>query len=185
MHKFLAFLFILHVVAANSATVSGWVKDKSGNSIPFASVLMKGTTKGTTANAKGFYSLEIGTGSYVLVAQHVGHKSLEKHIQVLSSSLEFNFELEEQQYNLKEVIVKSGGEDPAYAIIRKAISKREEHLKEIKKFECEVYLKGQLQLRDYPKKFLGKAVDFEDGDTSKKKMIFLSESIVKLSLIHI
>ncbi|MEI6086654.1 MAG: DUF5686 and carboxypeptidase regulatory-like domain-containing protein [Bacteroidota bacterium] len=182
MHKFLAFLFILHVVAANSATVSGWVKDKSGNSIPFASVLMKGTTKGTTANAKGFYSLEIGTGSYVLVAQHVGHKSLEKHIQVLSSSLEFNFELEEQQYNLKEVIVKSGGEDPAYAIIRKAISKREEHLKEIKKFECEVYLKGQLQLRDYPKKFLGKAVDFEDGDTSKKKMIFLSESIVKYAV---
>lgn len=182
MHKFVAFLFLLHFGAANSATVSGWVKDKSGNAIPFASVLIKGTTKGTTANAKGFYSLEIGTGSYVLVAQHVGHKSLEKHIQVLNNSLEFNFELEEQQYNLKEVIVKSGGEDPAYAIIRKAISMREEHLKEIKKFECEVYLKGQLQLRDYPKKFLGKAVDFEDGDTSKKKMIFLSESIVKYAV---
>jgi hypothetical protein len=182
MHKLLSFFLMLQVVAANSATVSGWIKDKSGNPIPFASVLIKGTTKGTTANAKGFYSVEIEPGSYVLVAQHVGYKSLEKQIKVSKTSLEFNFELEEQQYDLKEVVVKSGGEDPAYAIIRKAISKREEHLKEIKKFQCEVYLKGQLQLRDYPKKFMGKEVDFEDGDTSKKKMIFLSESIVKYAV---
>jgi hypothetical protein len=182
MHKLFLALFVLHVVTANATAVSGLVKDKGGNAIAFASILIKGTTKGTTANAKGFYSLELESGSYMLVAQHVGHKSLEKHINVLNKSIEFNFELEEQQYNLKEVVVKSGGEDPAYAIIRNAISRREEHLKEIKKFECEVYLKGQLQLRDYPKKFLGKEVDFEDGDTSKKKVIFLSESIVKYAV---
>jgi hypothetical protein len=182
MHKLFLALFVLHVVTANATAVSGLVKDKGGNAIAFASILIKGTTKGTTANAKGFYSLELESGSYMLVAQHVGHKSLEKHINVLNKSIEFNFELEEQQYNLKEVVVKSGGEDPAYAIIRNAISRREEHLKEIKKFECEVYLKGQLQLRDYPKKFLGKEVDFEDSDTSKKKVIFLSESIVKYAV---
>lgn len=182
MLKLLAFLLILQSLHAKSATVSGWVKDKTGNAIPFASVLIMGTTKGTTANAKGFYSLEITPGLYWLVAQHVGHKSVEKQIKISFASLELNFELEEQQYNLKEVVVKSGGEDPAYAIIRKAISMREEHLKEIKKFQCEVYLKGQLQLRNYPKKFLGKSVDFEDGDTSKKKMIFLSESIVKYAV---
>ena len=45
-------------------------------------------------------------------------------------------------------------------------------MNEIKKFECEVYIKGQMQLRDYPKKFMGEKVDFEDGDTSKKKMLF-------------
>jgi hypothetical protein len=182
MHKLIVVVLLFLILSANSASVSGWVKDKLGNAIPFASVLIKGTTKGTTANAKGFYTLEMESGSYVLVAQHMGHKSLEKHIKVSNTSLEFNFELEEQQYNLKEVVVTSGGEDPAYAIIRKAIAMREEHLKEIKKFQCEVYLKGQLQLRDYPKKFMGKAVDFEDGDTSKKKMIFLSESIVKYAV---
>jgi hypothetical protein len=32
-------------------------------------------------------------------------------------------------------------------------------------------------MRDYPKKFLGQKVDFEDGDTSKRKMIYLSETI--------
>jgi len=55
MRKLFAFLFILLTLHANSATVSGWVKDKTGNAIPFASVLIMGTTKGTTANAKGFF----------------------------------------------------------------------------------------------------------------------------------
>jgi hypothetical protein len=113
------------------------------------------------------------------MVQHVGFRTLEKNIIVYNVPLNLNFDLEEQEYQLKEVVVSSNAEDPAYAIIRKAISKREEHLKEIKKFQCEVYLKGQLQLRNYPKHFMGKAVDFEDGDTSKKKMIFLSESVVK------
>jgi hypothetical protein len=45
-----------------------------------------------------------------------------------------------------------------------------------------VYLKGQLQLRDYPTKFLGKKVDFEDGDTSKQKMLYLTENIAKYSV---
>lgn len=182
MQKLLVCFFLLVVLESKSATISGWVKDKSGNAIPFASVLIKGSTKGTTANAKGYYSLEIESGSHVLVAQHVGHKSIEKTIKVSSTAIELNFELETQQYNLKEVVVKSGGEDPAYAIIRKAIAVREEHLKEIKKFQCEVYLKGQLELRDYPKKFMGKAVDFEDGDTSKHKSIFLSESVVNYAV---
>lgn len=182
MQKLIALFLMLQVFQARSATVSGLVKDKSGNPIAFASIIIKGTTKGTTANAKGFYSLEIEPGTHLLIAQHVGYKSVEKTVKVTAAVLEIDFELEVQQYNLKEVVVNSGAEDPAYAIIRNAISKREAHLKEIKKFQCEVYLKGQLQLRNYPKNFMGKTVDFEDGDTSKRKMIFLSESIVKYAV---
>lgn len=182
MQKLIALFLMLQVFQARSATVSGLVKDKSGNPIAFASIIIKGTTKGTTANAKGFYSLEIEPGTHLLIAQHVGYKSVEKTVKVTATVSEIDFELEVQQYNLKEVVVNSGAEDPAYAIIRNTISKREAHLKEIKKFQCEVYLKGQLQLRNYPKNFMGKTVDFEDGDTSKRKMIFLSESIVKYAV---
>ncbi|MEI8075686.1 MAG: carboxypeptidase-like regulatory domain-containing protein, partial [Bacteroidota bacterium] len=70
MRKLLAFLLVLQVVQARAATISGLIKDKSGNAIAFASVLIKGTTKGTTANAKGFYSLEIESGNHILVVQH-------------------------------------------------------------------------------------------------------------------
>ncbi|MBI3139420.1 MAG: hypothetical protein HYZ15_12650, partial [Sphingobacteriales bacterium] len=50
-------------------------------------------------------------------------------------------------------------------------------LEQLDRFQCEVYTKGQLRLRNYPKKILGQKVDFEDGDTSKKKMIYLSETV--------
>src|SRR6478609_1977911 len=165
-----------------SATISGTVKDKKGFVLAFASVLVKGTTQGVSTNGKGIYSVQLEPGEYTLVCQYIGHKAEEKKIKVGKADETIDFELEEQQYNLKDVEVKSGGEDPAYAIIRKAIEKREEHLKEIKQFQCEVYIKGQMQLRNYPKSFFGQKVDFEDGDTSKRKMLFLSETIAKYSV---
>ncbi len=180
-------LFILSItifvsLSVYSATISGIIKEKNGGVLPFSSILVKGTTQGVSANAKGAYTLQLEAGDYTLVCQYIGHATVEKKIKVGKSDQVIDFELEEQQYNLKDVVVTSGGEDPAYAIIRKAIEKREEHLKEIKKFECEVYIKGQLQLRNYPKMLLGKKIDFEDGDSSKRKMILLSETIAKYSV---
>ncbi|MEY2901114.1 MAG: hypothetical protein RLY89_220 [Bacteroidota bacterium] len=165
-----------------AATVSGYVREAGGQALPFASVMIKGSSKGTTANAKGYFSFQVDPGKQVFVAQHIGHQTVEKQVVIANEDVKLDFELVLQRYDLKEVVVSSGAEDPAYAIIRKAIASREEHLKEIKRFQCEVYLKGQLQLRNYPKKFMGKTVDFEDGDTSKKKMIFLSESVVRYSV---
>jgi hypothetical protein len=174
------FLFSSHFIFG--ATISGEILSaKDQKPLPFASVLVKGTTVGVSANAQGKFSIQLEPGEYILVCQNVGYASQEKKIRVSKNNSVINFELEPRQYDLKDVVVKSGGEDPAYAIIRKAIEKRDEHLKENQKFTCEVYIKGQLQLRDYPKKFLGQKVDFEDGDSSKRKMIFLSETVARYS----
>jgi hypothetical protein len=172
---------IMALSTMRAATISGTIKDKNGNLLPFSSVLVKGTTQGASANSKGKYTLQLTTGEYTLVGQFIGFKSVEKKIKVGNTDEILDFELEEQQYNLKDVVVKSGGEDPAYEIIRKTIGKREEHLKENKRFQCEVYIKGQMQLRDFPKSFFGQKIDFEDGDTSKRKMLFLSETVAKYS----
>ncbi len=138
--------------------ISGTIKEKNGAILPYSSVLVKGTTQGVSANEKGFYTINLTPGEYTLVCQYIGHKAEEKKIKLSRTDLILNFELEQQQYALNDVVVKSGGEDPAYEIIRKTIEKRAEHLKEIKRFQCEVYLKGQLQLRNYPKSFLGQKV---------------------------
>lgn len=176
----LILLLLIAVTESFAGTIQGTIKEKKdGAIIPFASVLIKGTTNGTTANSKGQYQLNLEPGNYILLCQHVGHKSVEKKITVTKASQTIDFELEDQQYDLKEVVVNTKGEDPAYAIIRNAIKKRTDYENELDKFQCNVYIKGQLQLRDYPKKFLGQKVDFEDGDTSKRKMIFLSETIAR------
>lgn len=173
-------LFLSQQIFAYS--INGIVKDNKGNGLAYSSILIKGTTKGTTCNAKGAYSLQLQKGMYTIICQHIGYKQIEKNIEIINNDVELNFELTPQEYTLTDVVVKANAEDPAYEIIRKAIKKREEHLNEIKKFECEVYIKGQMQLRDFPKKFMGNKVDFEDGDTSKKKMIYLSETVAKYTV---
>ena len=115
--------FTPSVLLAN--TIHGIVKDTKGNLLPYSSILIKGTAKGTTANAKGQFNLVTDNGEYVLVCQHVGFKTAEKKIKITKADTEINFELEEQQYTLNEVVVKSGAEDPAYEIIRNAIRRRE------------------------------------------------------------
>ncbi|MEN9686567.1 MAG: hypothetical protein RLZZ28_2353, partial [Bacteroidota bacterium] len=183
MLKKLPILFLVFLQAsAFAGTVSGTISEKNGSVLPFSSILVKSSTMGVSANSKGQYSINLEPGNYTLICQSIGHKSVEKKVKIEKSDQVIDFELEIQQYSLNDVVVTSGAEDPAYAIIRKVIEKREEHLKEIRKFQCEVYIKGQLQLRNYPNKFFGQKVDFEDGDTSKRKMILLSETIAKYAV---
>ena len=182
MRNYLLLILLINYSTVFSADIKGIVNDTKGNPLAYSSVLIKGTTKGTTANAKGAFLISLNEGNYTIVCQHIGYKTTEKKIKVSKENLTIDFELEEQQYKMNEVVVKNGGENPAYEIIRNAIKKRDEHLNEIKKFECEVYVKGQIQLRNYPKTFFGNKVDFEDGDTSKRKIIFLSESVAKYSV---
>ncbi len=167
-----------HVCAGK---ISGHVTDSKNQPLPFSSITIKGTTQGTTANNAGDFSISLSEGEYVFVVQHIGYKTIERKVSVSREEMIVNFQLSEQQYDLGNVVVKQG-EDPAYAIIRNAIKKRKYYETELKKFDAEVYLKGQLRTRNYPKKFLGKDVDFEDGDTSKKKMVFLSETVARYSV---
>jgi hypothetical protein len=182
--KVITFLLLLLVhVTINAGVISGSIKSDVNNTpLPFSSVLIKGTTKGVSANNKGFYTISLEPGNYILIFQYIGYQSYEQKVTVTNLDQTFHIQLKQLDYSLNEVIVKSGGEDPAYGIIRKAIENRAYHLKEIKQYTTQVYIKGQLQLRDFPKKFLGQKIDFEDGDSSKQKMLLLSETIANYSV---
>ncbi|MEJ7768162.1 MAG: DUF5686 and carboxypeptidase regulatory-like domain-containing protein [Chitinophagaceae bacterium] len=167
---------------AKAGKITGNVTDEKGNVLSYASVMVKGTSLGTTANSEGLFNLELEPGKYILVCQYVGYSRLEKSITVEAWNQVVDFQLSLQQTSMKEVIVTPGGEDPAYEIIRNAIKKRTYYQNQLERFQCQVYIKGQLKLRGYPKKFFGQKVDFEDGDTSKLKMLYLAESIATYSV---
>ena len=178
----LAALFLLPFLDTHAGRISGKVTDDKGNLLPYASIFIKGTTRGTTANNEGRYFITVDPGKFTITCQYVGYKRQEKEIEISSSDVEVNFQLSLQELSMAAVVIKPGGEDPAYEIIRNAIRKREFYLNQLDKFQCEVYIKGQLRLRNFPKKFFGQTIDFEDGDTSKKKILFLSETIAKYSV---
>lgn len=173
-------LFFFSLIA-HSQKIKGVVTDNNGKTLPFASVFIKENNKGTNANSEGKYSLKLEPGQYTLVCQYVGYKKEERKITVANDDQELNFILTLQEMTLSEVVIKNG-EDPAYQIIRNTIKKKSFYEKQLDKFQCEVYTKGQLRLRDYPKKVFGQKVDFEDGDTSKQKMLYLSETVSKYAV---
>jgi hypothetical protein len=179
---FLVFLISALFLTTYAGKISGTVTDDNGRALPFASILVKGTPRGTTANNEGQYFLNLDSGKYTIVCQYVGYNRTEKKISIGNENIVLDFQLSLQQLSLTEVVVKPGGEDPAYEIIRNAIKKRSYYLNQVDKFQCEVYIKGQLRLRNYPKKLFGQIIDFEDGDTSKRKIVYLSETVATYSV---
>ncbi len=182
MKSILIFFVVLSLAQVSKAQIiSGNVTDSAGNPLAFATIEIPAIKRSTTANSAGVFSIQALPGIYTITCQHIGYQREQKQLTIeIGSNTTVNFSLRQQQLVLSEVIVKKG-EDPAYEIIRNAIKKRSVYEKESGEFTTEVYTKGQMQLRDFPKKFFGQKVDFEDGDTSKKKMIYLSETISKYS----
>lgn len=82
MKKILLLLPLLAILFAfNSLTdiiITGTVTDQNGQPIPFASVVIKGTTKGVQANVDGKFSLQItNSSSTVLVFSAAGFQPVE------------------------------------------------------------------------------------------------------------
>src|SRR5688572_19995264 len=141
--KKIFFLFVLlPVLHSNlySQQVEGTVKNTNGDLLPFSSIIIKGTSQGFTANNQGKFQFTLQPGTYTLVCQHVGYEKQERRITIDKPIEKVDFVLKLQQLQLKEVVVKSGDEDPAYEIIRQAIKKRDFYSKQVNAFTCEAYI---------------------------------------------
>ncbi|HXB94987.1 MAG TPA: DUF5686 and carboxypeptidase regulatory-like domain-containing protein [Puia sp.] len=188
MRSFLI-LFVLPMLysATGYATrVTGTVRDDKGGVLGYASILIKGTTRGVTAGSDGRYSIELSSGEYTLVCQYVGYGRQEKKVAVGDTAVTVDFRLSPQQLSMAAVVVRPGGEDPAYAIIRHAIKKRKDYQAPLDSFTCEVYIKTLIKTRSLPKKILGQKIEEEDKkdmgvDSAGKGIIFLSESLTKVA----
>ena len=176
LKHYLFFILALCVYSADGQRLTGTVKNADGSLLPYASIEVKGKNIGITANAQGKFALQLAAGQYVIICQHVGYERQEKTIVIQQNENQLDFQLVPVQLTLDEVRIKKG-EDPAYEIMRNAIKKRPSYKNEWERYSTEVYAKGQLRLRDHPKKFMGEKVDFEDGDTGKHRFLFLTETI--------
>lgn len=172
---------LTHIAFAQQFTVTGMVKDTNGQPVPFASVYLKNTTTGTSANVDGKYSVKLKSGQQTLSFRAVGYKQ-QDHIINLSDDIALNVTLSAESYTLENVNIRANAEDPAYAIMRKAIQERKTHLNEVKSFSCDVYIKGVQRLKGAPKKFFGQDIQkVLELDTNRKGIIYLSESQSKFN----
>ena len=180
------FIFFTTICFAQTFVVNGSVKDEENQPVPFATVFIKGTSIGTSANGNGQYTLKVKAGKYEINFSAVGFKSLIKSVDV-NSDTTLDAILPIEAYILKDVVVTNKGEDPAYAIIREAIRERKTHLKETPAYNCQVYIKGVTKLLKAPEKFLGtdikKAAQESGLDSNRTGIIYQSESQSVLSFM--
>ena len=108
MRKILSLLAVLVLwtvfAFAQNRVITGQVKDDKGDPIPFASVTIKGTNKGTTTDANGNFRIEAKAGD-VLLLSAVGSK--EREVAVGSSNT-YNVALDKSGV-LQEVVVTALG----------------------------------------------------------------------------
>lgn len=181
----LPFLLFFLSLDATAQKLEGTVRDENGQAMPFATILIKGTPTGTTTNKNGHFSIDLSPGTYTVDCRFVGYTSQEKKVTIKNETVKIHFEMVPQELQLNEVVIKMGGEDPAYEIIRNAIKKRPEYEKEVKAFEAEIYIKGLIQMQQMPDKILGRPIPKQDRkdmglDSTGKGIIYLSESITKV-----
>jgi len=174
-------VFITTCAIPQSYLVTGKISDEKNQALSFSSVLVKGTTQGTNANADGFYSLKLQPGTYELIFQYVGYKKKIESIVVTGNATK-NVLLSPESYELKEVVIKDG-EDPAYAVIRQAIKKRKYYLNQVNAFTCKAYIKGLQRLKEYPNKMVKLLNAMSSGgekiDSTLLGVVYLSESETK------
>jgi len=186
-NSFLLLLLILFFTTnAIAGKITGVISDDKGNPLPYASISIKEKNTGTTANQQGYYSLELNAGDYTLIVQYVGFAKLEQKIHMDNTDKRVDFTLHPSQLQLKDVVVSSNREDPAYAIIRNAIKKREEYRNALDSFSCEAYIKTLIKTRALPRKIFGQKIDSADWkqmgvDSTGKGIIYLSESLTKIA----
>lgn len=140
--------FSLHV---DSQILKGKITDKTGAPVEYATVFIQELKQGTTANAKGDYEIKLPDGKYLVIFQSLGYEPVFANVIMAGKVIEKNVVLNEQYYEIPEVRISASGEDPAYAIMRKAVGMAPYYLNHIRHYKADVYLKGTLVVNKIPK----------------------------------
>ncbi|MEQ8421732.1 MAG: TonB-dependent receptor, partial [Arenibacter algicola] len=75
-YYFIAVIFIFGIVGFTNAQITGSVLDEEGTPLPGASIVIKGTTTGTTTDFDGNFTIEASMGD-VLMVSYIGFETLQ------------------------------------------------------------------------------------------------------------
>jgi uncharacterized protein DUF5686/carboxypeptidase-like protein len=164
------------------------VDEETKEPIPFANVILKGTTFGATTDFNGEFSIDAkNTKSDSLLVTYIGYFPYKTKI-ALNIFQEIKIELKQESYLLQEVEIRPG-ENPAEVLLRKIIKNKKQNNKQnFEAFQYEVYNKIQLDLNNITEKLKNRKIlkpfkfifDYVDTSTINGKAylpVFLSESL--------
>ena len=127
---------------AQQHLLQGKVTNTKLEPLGFVTVQLKNQKLGTRTNDKGQYFFKLEEGDYDLVISLVGYKTKTLKVVLQKGGTTQNFILEENNKDLGEVKVVASKKDRAEEIIKQVIKNRENNIKEVSSFGCQVYIKA-------------------------------------------
>ena len=112
MKRFLVFILIFQVFIpsfAQSKVISGIVKDKAGEPVPYVSVVLTrdgAIVTGGLTDDNGRFQIKVDAGKYTLTAEFIGCSKETRQVEVMASRLDIGtIVLEESVQSLSEAVV--------------------------------------------------------------------------------
>jgi TonB-linked SusC/RagA family outer membrane protein len=103
---FLVCIMLIGAVYGQERTIRGKVTGENGEALPGVSVLVSGTTSGTTTDADGNFSISVPSGTGKLEFRYIGYQP---QTAVIGGSNVVNVTLSSQNTELTEVVVTAQG----------------------------------------------------------------------------
>ena len=148
-------LFTLITISsfAQETMISGKITDANTNEpIPFANVFFKGTTKGTTTDFDGNYTIKDNNPSDSLTVKVLGYitkiKKIKKH-----QTQTLDYQLTPTSFNLNEVLIESG-ENPSWRILREVWKRKDVYnMANLGALQYESYVNVDISVDNISEKF--------------------------------
>jgi len=164
------------MIKAQSGGIRGKVTGDDGKPLAYASIYIRQTGEGAATDLNGYYEVSLPAGTYEVLFQFLGFETRSENITVAGAMVTRNIALKTQSVQLQTITVHARREDPAYAVMRKAIARARYHLQQVDSFSAKVYIKGKGKLNDYP--WLAKKALEKEGIT--KDRLFIQESVSEI-----
>ncbi|MDQ2657984.1 MAG: DUF5686 and carboxypeptidase regulatory-like domain-containing protein, partial [Bacteroidota bacterium] len=171
--------------------VKGKVTDAlSGDPIPFANIIFKGTTHGGTTDFDGNFTVRTTSDADSLVVSYIGYTTRVKKVQRGIAQV-INFQLQEEVTALQEIVFLAG-ENPAFEILRNVVDNKPANDKrKLSAYQYDTYTKIEVDVDNMSEKFRRRkviqkitsvidSVEQIAGEDGKPILpIFISESVSK------
>lgn len=135
---------------AQNVAFRGRVTDERGQGLPYASLSLSPGSHSTITNESGRFEIYLPAGNYTLQLHYLGFNALKVAVELGNAGLIRDFALTRQVFELGEIKVNARAEDPAYAIMRRAIRNAPLHHAAVSAYEAKTYVKGSLTVTKAP-----------------------------------
>lgn len=141
----LAVMFFITSFAFAQTTISGTVKDASGEALPGVSILVKGKVIGTTTNTNGEFTLKVNQAPpLTLVFSYVGYQAQEIEV-TNANTTGLAIALEEQTILGQEVVISASRMEEG--ILKAPVSIEKMDVLAVQNTPSENYYKGLINLK--------------------------------------